>query len=128
MEAGAQGIAVIGRIYQKIGTEIANAAIPLGSIVKRGGQLHHVISKKIGRAVADHPTLGGKYAARDSRFVARAADGAAHRGYQQWHRELDNEVVDWLANNPRATGEQFEGFLRNRYAQSDLKTRFPNGF
>lgn len=66
--------------------------------------------------------------ARDPRFVTRAIDGEAHRGYQTWHRELDAEIVDWLARNPNATSQQFEGYLKQQYAQPDRATRFPNGF
>jgi poly(3-hydroxyalkanoate) synthetase len=51
-----------------------------------------------------------------------------HRGYQTWHRELDQEVVDWLKNNQAATPQQFESWLRWRYSQADLLQRFPNGF
>lgn len=92
------------------------------------GQEHHVISRRIAAALDDHPTLAGQYTARDPRFVTRAADAAAHRGYQTWHRQLDAEVVDWLARNPNATTSQFERFLQGRYGQQDLLERFPNGF
>ena len=60
--------------------------------------------------------------------MTRAADAAAHRGYQTWHRQLDAEVADWLARNPNATTTQFERFLQQRYSQPDLLERFPNGF
>jgi RHS repeat-associated protein len=92
------------------------------------GQEHHVISRRIAAALEDHPTLAGQYAPRDPRFVTRAADAAAHRGYQTWHRQLDAEVADWLARNPNATTTQFERFLQGRYTQPDLLERFPNGF
>lgn len=39
-----------------------------------------------------------------------------------------DEVVKWLDDNPRATPEQFEGWLRGRYSQPDLAEKFPNGF
>ncbi len=92
------------------------------------GQEHHVISRRIASALDDHPTLAGQYTPRDPRFVTQAVDDAAHRGYQTWHRQLDAEVVDWLARNPNATTSTFEQFLHQRYGQADLLARFPNGF
>jgi RHS repeat-associated protein len=96
--------------------------------VETTGQLHHVISTRIGRAVERHPNLTGEYTRRDPRFVTRAVNEEAHRGYQTWHRELDAEFENWLLRNPSATKDAFEGQLRWRYSQTDLKWRFPNGF
>jgi hypothetical protein len=95
--------------------------------VRATGQAHHAISRPIAQALARHSTLAGKYAARDSRFTTRAANEAAHRGYQDWHRRLDKETVDWLNANPEATPSEFERFLRERYSQPDLLERFPGG-
>ena len=92
------------------------------------GQLHHVISTRIGRAIERHPNLAGQYSRRDPRFTTRAVNEDAHRGYQTWHRELDAEFENWLLRNPSATKEVFERQLRQRYSQPDLKWRFPNGF
>jgi RHS repeat-associated protein len=94
------------------------------------GQIHHPISAAIHRALESHPTLRGHYRVRDPRFTAQAIDKAAHVGYQEWHRQLDAEVVEWLgrAENQAATPAQFEGWLRQRYAQPDLQAKFPNGF
>ncbi|MCP3097837.1 Wall-associated protein precursor [Myxococcus sp. K15C18031901] len=92
------------------------------------GQEHHVISKKIAKALDDHPTLKGHYKPRDSRFVTRAVDLPAHRGYQDWHRKVDDEVIEWIQRNPKATPKQFEAYLRAVYAQPKLKERFPDGF
>jgi RHS repeat-associated protein len=92
------------------------------------GQEHHAISRTVHRALERHPNLAGQYTARDPRFVTRAVDDAAHRGYQRWHRQLDSEVADWIGDNPRATPSQFESYLRNLYSRSDLASRFPNGF
>jgi hypothetical protein len=96
--------------------------------VEATGQLHHVVSRPIAKAIEEHPNLAGEYAPRDPRFVTRAVDQAAHRGYQTWHRALDDEVVGWLQRNPGATTADFEQYLRARYSQPDLKGRFPNGF
>ena len=92
------------------------------------GQIHHTISTKIGREVGNHPTLRGQYQPRDPRFTTQAIDDAAHRGYQTWHRRLDDEVVRWLQENQSATTQEFESWLRWRYRQPDLLMRFPNGF
>ena len=97
---------------------------------KATGQLHHAISTKVGRAIDKHKNLSGAFKKRDPRFVTRAADDAAHRGYQRWHRDIDDEVVKWLESdrNKDATAEDFLAWLRSRYQQPDLKPRFPNGF
>ncbi len=94
------------------------------------GQIHHPISTRVGRALDSHPTLRGQFQPRDPRFTTRAIDEAAHRGYQQWHRDLDAEVVRWINDpaNARATPQQFLDWLRQRYNQPDLRARFPNGF
>lgn len=92
------------------------------------GQEHHIISKSIAKALDSHPTLKGHYKPRDSRFVARAIDVPAHKGYQTWHREVDAEVIKWIERNPKATSNQFEAYLRAVYSRPDMKKRFPNGF
>jgi RHS repeat-associated protein len=104
----------------KLGSAESGAICP-------AGQQHHAISRTVHSALEQHPSLAGRYSARDPRFVTRAIDGAAHRGYQQWHRELDREVVEWIQNTPDATTEQFERYLRDLYARPDLAPRFPNG-
>jgi hypothetical protein len=92
------------------------------------GQLHHIISKPIAKALEGHPTLSGIYEPRDSRLVSRAVDEKAHCGYQEWHRKVDEEVIDWLEKHKSATQEQFEEFLRSIYRRPEMRTRFPNGF
>jgi RHS repeat-associated protein len=94
------------------------------------GQIHHPISTKIGKALANHPSLKGKYVPRDPRFTTQACDKAAHNGYQKWHRDLDQEVIDWIQDplNSSATPAEFEAWLRWRYSQPDLKSKFPKRF
>jgi hypothetical protein len=92
------------------------------------GQLHHVISKRIAARLGLHATLRGHYTARDPRFVTRAANKAAHNGYQKWHRDVDDEVIGWLDRFDRATPEEFEAFLRKLYNRPAMRARFPHGF
>ncbi len=93
------------------------------------GQVHHVISAGVHRALERHPILRGQYQSRDSRFTTRAANKEAHNGYQKWHRQLDREVESWIKDpvNKSTTPQQFEGWLRWRYSQPDLLERFPDG-
>jgi hypothetical protein len=92
------------------------------------GQQHHLISRPIARRLGEHPTLKGLYKPRDPRFVARARDKQSHCGYQQWHRDVDKEVIDWLRRSPKATHQQFMDKLREIYSRPDMKARFPHGF
>lgn len=96
--------------------------------VGASGQKHHPISKPIAEELANHPTLRGHYTARDPRFVTRAVDQASHNGYQQWHREVDEEVIVWLRTYRKATPEEFEAFLRQLYNRPAMRARFPDGF
>jgi hypothetical protein len=92
------------------------------------GQEHHPISRRIARSIAKHLTLKGLYKPRDPRFVARAKDEQAHCGYQEWHRKVDDEVIDWLERNTEVTPKEFMDKLREIYSRPELKARFPNGF
>jgi hypothetical protein len=92
------------------------------------GQEHHPISRRIAERLSRHPTLKGLYKPRDPRFVARAKDEQSHCGYQEWHRKVDEEVINWLNEFPKATPKQFMDKLREIYSRPELKARFPNGF
>jgi len=92
------------------------------------GQRHHIISKPISKALEAHRTLHGRYKPRDPRFIAQARDENAHCGYQQWHRDVDQEVIEWLESRKNATPEQFEKFLREIYNRPAMRERFPHGF
>jgi hypothetical protein len=92
------------------------------------GQLHHVISRPIAEKLGEHPTLSGHYKPRDPRFVTRAVDEQAHCGYQDWHRNVDKEVIAWLERYRNVTPKQFEAFLREIYSRPDMLKRFPLGF
>jgi hypothetical protein len=60
--------------------------------------------------------------------VAQAKDEEAHCGYQRWHRDVDEEVIAWLARKENATPQQFEKFLREIYSRAAMRERFPHGF
>ncbi|PTL79059.1 Wall-associated protein precursor [Vitiosangium sp. GDMCC 1.1324] len=92
------------------------------------GQEHHIISRPIAKELGEHLTLRGLYKPRDPRFVTRAVDEAAHCGYQDWHRKVDEEVIEWLQSHRKATAEQFETFLREIYSRPEMLKRFPHGF
>jgi hypothetical protein len=91
------------------------------------GQDHHAISKKVDRTLEEISGLAGFYRYQDPRFVTKAIDSAAHRGYQTWHRELDAEIAAYIRNKPLMTVDEFENYLRERYAKPDLLAKFPNG-
>ena len=109
-------------------TREAEASSDCSAPTECKGQLHHVISRPIAKVLKDHETLGGHYKARDPRFVTRAVDKEAHCGYQEWHRKVDKEVIDWLESYDKATPKQFEAFLRQIYNRPEMLKRFPHGF
>jgi hypothetical protein len=92
------------------------------------GQRHHIISRPIAKKLEEHPTLKGLYKPRDRRFVSRAKDEQSHCGYQDWHRDVDDEVIDWLDDYPKATSKEFMDKLREIYGRPEMKARFPHGF
>lgn len=92
------------------------------------GQNHHLISRLIAKALERHLKLKGLYKPRDPRFVARAKDEPSHCGYQEWHRKLDAELIDWLEKTPEATPQEFMGKLREIYSRPEMRARFPHGF
>jgi hypothetical protein len=92
------------------------------------GQEHHIISRLIAEELERHPTLRGLYKPRDKRFKTRAKDKDSHCGYQDWHRKVDAEVIQWLKDKRDATPEQFMKMLREIYNRRDMVERFPDGF
>jgi len=90
------------------------------------GQFHHILSTKIMRELATHSTLNGVFTRND--FVVQAMDRASHKGYQGWHRVYDDEVVDWLSINEKATPEEFLNYLRDVYLKAEMESRFPDAF
>lgn len=91
------------------------------------GELHHGISSKVFDALEDHKNLKGKFKLRDPQFTARAVDKEAHNGYQDWHKKLDEEIVNHIRNEEHLTPKDFAAWLYKRYRQPDLAKRFPGG-
>jgi hypothetical protein len=60
-------------------------------------------------------------------WTVKKDDVISHKGYQRWHRTLDDEIVEWLGAHNRATAHEFEDYLIQRYSQDDLIEIFPNG-
>lgn len=90
------------------------------------GQEHHLISRRIANQLKEHPTLKGLYKPRDPRFKTRAKDEQSHCGYQEWHRNVDDEVIDWLDKTPNATPRDFMDKLREIYSRPEMLARFPD--
>lgn len=109
-------------------TEASASAEPAGEPPDCKGQDHHIISRPIAEQLEQHETLRGLYKPRDKRFVAKAKDKESHCGYQEWHRDVDKEVVEWLKREAKATPEQFMKFLRQIYNRAKMRERFPHGF
>jgi len=97
-------------------------------VIQCTGQWHHIISRKIERALAGHATLAGEFRRQD--YVVRALDEASHKGYQTWHRAYDDEVVRWLrdARNNGAGSHEFLTYLGRIHATPDMSTRFPDAY
>ncbi|WP_242652500.1 RHS repeat-associated core domain-containing protein [Desulfofarcimen acetoxidans] len=92
---------------------------------KATGQMHHILSNKTMKALNEHPTLKGVFKREDAAFKYRAQNADAHKGYQQWHRDVDNETVKWLQDNPAATSGQFKQFLNDLYQQPNISSKIP---
>lgn len=123
-----EAMEIAGEIAAHEASEEEEAASGAPEPPNCGGQNHHIISRRIAKALQRHSTLNGLYEPRDPRFVARARDEQAHCGYQGWHRDVDQEVINWLDQNKTASPEQFEAYLRELYSRSALRWRFPRGF
>lgn len=55
-----------------------------------------------------------------------ALDGAAHKGYQTWHRQYDKMVVDYIEAYPNLTPSKFQSYLHDLYQQPWLQQQIPN--
>lgn len=73
-------------------------------------------------ALNNHPTLSGLLDRASSTVQALTLE--AHKGYQTWHRIIDNTVVQWLRDNPQATLEEFANELYSLYNTPEMIGRF----
>jgi hypothetical protein len=121
---------LIKAAISKAETDEEAAAIMKREVTRIAGarQIHHPISDAVHRELEKHKNLSGIYRVRDPRFENLAKDLGSHQGYQSWHRQLDAETVAWLRKNDTATQSEFEAWLRRRYSQPDLKSKFPKSF
>lgn len=87
------------------------------------GQAHHPISRRIERAARNNPNLKGQVT-RNGCGTVRANTLADHLGYQDWHRRLDETIIDWLENNPTGTLDKFTAFMNEQYANKEIYRRF----
>ncbi|MCX7747060.1 MAG: polymorphic toxin-type HINT domain-containing protein [Clostridia bacterium] len=108
------------QVLQKTAEELAEEAAEAAT-----GQIHHLLSNKIMRALNNHPTLKGLFDRENPLFKFRAASAEAHKGYQQWHRTVDNDIVEWLTNNADATAQEFKNFINSVYNRLEIKIRIP---
>lgn len=122
-----EGVTLKEETHAQEGAETAEGAEVSDEPPNCTGQNHHAISRPIAEELEKHGTLRGLYKPRDERFVTRAKDKESHCGYQQWHRDVDKEVIQWLKDEAKATPSQFEHMLREIYARPDMLARFPNG-
>ncbi len=61
------------------------------------GQKHHIFSKKIWNAMSD--SLKKAFDNNRNSLIVQAVDYAAHHGYQDWHRAIDDELRDFVISN-----------------------------
>jgi hypothetical protein len=89
------------------------------------GQFHHPLSAKITKELAKNKNISQEFKDNYHKFRTQALDKASHNGYEKWHRELDDKIVNWLKEHDKATEKEFIEFLKKTYKASDLAKRFP---
>jgi hypothetical protein len=107
------------------GADILHLIFKVDDTVGATGQWHHVLPKKVMRALGDHQTLHGVFERND--FLVRGFYKASHNGYDAWHRAYDDEIVEWLQANPLATDKQFLEYLLGIYSRPEVLEKFPGG-
>ena len=106
---------------------LISPAIPgskIDEIIEITGQSHHILSTKIMKALNEHKMLKDIFGRDD--LVVQARDLASHRGYQEWHRRYDFEIVRWLEINKSAGTNNFLNFLQDFYDKPEMQKRFPD--
>ncbi len=129
IQAGGDPIQVLATyLAYRAGTKAYSVVKKLKDAGKAVGQVHHLISKRIGKAISRHKVLGKiGLKERDKRFTKIAKDISDHNGYDNWHRDVDSEVEDWLRDNDEATIDEFGDFMKDLYCRPDNRRRFRPG-
>jgi hypothetical protein len=89
------------------------------------GQLHHPISKPVFGALKERSNFSQAFKDKYRVFTTRAETLLDHRGYQEWHRKIDTDLVNWLEKNPEATEKQFIEYLKELYSNPEIAKKFP---
>ena len=87
------------------------------------GQAHHPISRGIEKAAKLHEKLKN-LVTRKGWGTVRASLLKDHCGYQDWHRDLDKEIMDWILSHADATLDDFIKYMNELYADPDMVRRF----
>jgi len=109
-------------------SEVSGGArtVRIAAKASKGAQRHHLLSERILRALKSHPKLAGVFRKANPKLVFRAASKAAHKGYQLWHRAVDDVIVNWIRSNPTAGKTEFINFLRKVYQSPSISAKIPN--
>jgi RHS repeat-associated protein len=86
-------------------------------------QEHHLIPNKASRALTRRGIDGDALRARAD-LIYDTAPGR-HFGYEDWHRSLDTEIVDYIRTTPDLTQDSFMQYLQQLYRRPDLADRIP---
>jgi hypothetical protein len=131
-EAAEEWVSAGRRYYSELAEEtVEETAARIARITgvhAPNGQNHHLLTNKVMRALDKHRTLRGVFKRDDKRFQYLAKDAEAHKGYDEWHREIDDEVVNWIKdrNNAEATPKEFIRYLHDYYQAPRQSRRIPN--
>ncbi|MDR2171940.1 MAG: hypothetical protein LBP59_17485 [Planctomycetaceae bacterium] len=87
--------------------------------------LLYPISKKIFNELDKNESISSNFKNNYRNFITKAIDRQSHSGYQYWHRELDDKIVDWLKKKPDLTEKEFIEFLKKLYKNPNITNHFP---
>ncbi len=122
LDTGAARIEDIARSVQGF----TNADTVLRSLVNNSTgavQNHHLISTAIRRAL-DAIGINGQALRRRPELQYRSSPGQ-HIGYETWHRNLDDELRNFIRETQGLTERSFLQHLHNVYQRPELAFRIP---